>query len=272
MNKETYMKPISDEMIMAYVDGELNPDQAAAVEQALENDPTLRKKAAIFSETTSMLHGVYDAPLHEKTPEFLFRTLQPAPLANRWRRGVKLFMQAVQLPAMHPVPIFALLAITIISSSLLYTNAFLNSPAKSNYPSLVYDSTFSRGLESTTSGQAFIDQHSSAEIIPILSFQNQQQYYCRQFEIVDRTQGNHFRGSGIACRNNDKQWQTIVYYHADSIPQSQSDNESYELAGASSQLDTLIDEQRQGEILTALQEHELMQQGWKADLEENIQK
>jgi len=257
------MKTNSDEMIMAYVDGELNPSQAAAVEQALADDPVLRERAALFAETTSMLQGVYDAPLHEKTPEFLLKTLQPPSMESRWRSGIKLFMQAIQIPVMHPVPTFALLAVVTIGTGLMYSNNFLNPPAPSNYPSLVYDSSFSSGLENTSSGQSFIDKHSLAEIIPVLSFQNQQNYYCRQFDIVDKTQDDHFMGSGIACRNNDAHWETVAYYQADSAPPTQSDDSgSYELAGASGQIDAFIDERRLGELLTTRQEHELMQHGW----------
>jgi hypothetical protein len=263
MNKENQMKTNSDEMIMAYVDGELNSSQTAAVEQALEKNPILQKKAELFSETTSMLQGVYDAPLHEKTPEFLLKTLQPPSMESKWQRGIKLFIQAVQIPAMHPVPTFALLAVVTISTGLMYSNTFLNPAAQSNYPSLVYDSTFSSGLENTPSGHSFIDKHSSAEIIPVLSFQNQQDYYCRQFDIVDKTQADHFMGSGIACRNNDAHWETVAYYQAESATPTQSDDSgSYELAGASGQIDAFIDERRLGELLTTRQEHELMQHGW----------
>jgi hypothetical protein len=261
------MKSISDEMIMAYVDGELTPEQATAVELALKNDPMLRKTVVLFSDTTAMLDGVYDAPLHENVPESLLKVLNSAPLESRWTRGIKLCLRAIQVPAMHPVPTFALLAITIISSSLLYSNGFLNQHTQNSYPSFVFDNAFSRGLENTPSGQSFADQHSSVEILPILSFQNQQKYYCRQFEIVDKTQNNHFRGSGIACRDNNKKWETIAYSRATPMPTAQSDKISYELAGASNQLDTLIDERRNGEILTISQEHTLIQQGWKTSSE-----
>ena len=256
------MKINSDEMIMAYVDGELNPNQTAAVEQALKDDPVLRQKAVLFSETTSMLHGVYDAPLHEKAPDFLLKTLQPPPVESRWLSGIKLIMQAIQIPAMHPVPTFALLAVVTISTGLMYSNNFLTPSVHSNYPSLVYDSAFSSGLENTPSGQSFIDKHSSAEIIPVLSFQNRQNYYCRQFDIVDKMQSDPFLGSGIACRNNDVRWETVAYYRADSTIPAQSHGDSYELAGASAQIDAFIDARRLGELLTTRQEHKLMQHGW----------
>jgi anti-sigma factor RsiW len=46
--------PPSDEMLMAYADGEASPAEAAAVEAAVADDPAVAERLALFAETRAM--------------------------------------------------------------------------------------------------------------------------------------------------------------------------------------------------------------------------
>ncbi len=53
---------ITDEMLMAYTDGELSAAEAAAVERAMAQDEALATKAAIFADSRSAVKRAYAAP------------------------------------------------------------------------------------------------------------------------------------------------------------------------------------------------------------------
>jgi hypothetical protein len=260
---EKIIQNISDEMIMAFVDGELDAGQTKIVEHALAADPALQEKAVMFAETTSMLAGVYDGPLQEEVPGRLLKTVQSYPAGSWWQRTVKKIRRAVWVPVMRPAPAFALMAVLIIGGWLLYSGNFFNPSTGGNYPAFAKGDAFSQGLEGTPSGKSFIDKQFAVEIVPVLTFRDREYSFCRRFEALSKTDSNHFLGSGIACRGRKGHWQTIAYVPVrPKSRQQQPDGRSYELAGARDPIDAIIDKRRQGQLLGTNQELELIRSGW----------
>lgn len=65
------MQRLTDERLIAYLDGELDESERAAVMLALEEDGSLRDRAARLSESAALLRAAFDEVLREPLPEQL---------------------------------------------------------------------------------------------------------------------------------------------------------------------------------------------------------
>jgi anti-sigma factor RsiW len=62
---------ISDELIMAYADGELDASRAASLHEAVNNDAALRNQYEIFLATRAILATAFNDILDEPVPDTL---------------------------------------------------------------------------------------------------------------------------------------------------------------------------------------------------------
>jgi hypothetical protein len=79
------MKKVSEEMLMAYADGELDRDTAAEVARAAASDPELRVRVARLHETRTLTREAYGDVIDEPVPE---RLIAAASAGRRKRAGV----------------------------------------------------------------------------------------------------------------------------------------------------------------------------------------
>ncbi|HID70019.1 MAG TPA: hypothetical protein EYP35_06060, partial [Desulfobacterales bacterium] len=224
------MDKISDEIIMAYVDGELDKEQSDTVRKALKSDPHLQKKAALFQDTSSMLDGVYDAPLNEEVPERLLNTIKTYRIETPWEKISSFFRMLFPAPAIqHPLAT-ALVAVLIIGAGLF---SYLKSPlptVTSDYPPLVRSEAFRNGMETIASGQIITIAEYKSQVIPLTTFQDKSQNFCRQFEVTTGSEDNQIFSQGIACRPLDGAWNTVAFNTPEHSSRQAAEN-SYELAG-----------------------------------------
>jgi hypothetical protein len=88
MTDETGREPameMSDEMLMAYVDGELAAEDAAAVERAIAGDAGLQRRAADFRDTRMLARGALAEARAEPVPAALVAAVRAA--AERARQA-----------------------------------------------------------------------------------------------------------------------------------------------------------------------------------------
>lgn len=71
----------SDETLMAFADGELDDETTLAVEQAMNDDPAIAERIAVFMETGSLARTAFDRMLEKPVPDAL-RTNVEAMLTN----------------------------------------------------------------------------------------------------------------------------------------------------------------------------------------------
>lgn len=72
------MQQLNDERLIAYLDGELDMAETAAVADALERDPALGRKARHLAESAALLRSAFDEVLHETVPERLIAAARGA--------------------------------------------------------------------------------------------------------------------------------------------------------------------------------------------------
>lgn len=74
------MTRIDDIMLMAYVDGEVDPDTAREIEASIAADPAIGRRVAMFRHTASVARAAFSDVLHEPVPDRLSRLFaQPLP-------------------------------------------------------------------------------------------------------------------------------------------------------------------------------------------------
>jgi anti-sigma factor RsiW len=66
----------SEEMLLAYVDNELDPRQAAALEAAIRGDPEAQAMLALLRRSAAAVRTAFDAPLLEPVPPRLLAALE----------------------------------------------------------------------------------------------------------------------------------------------------------------------------------------------------
>jgi hypothetical protein len=98
---------VSDEMLMAYVDGELDESARDRLESAMANDPVLAARIARQQALRARLQGAFDATLQESLPQRLLHaasaTAAPAAHAvapsppRRWPVAASWFAMAASL-------------------------------------------------------------------------------------------------------------------------------------------------------------------------------
>lgn len=76
----------SDEVLMAYADGELDSRTRAAVEAAMAADPEIARRIARHEALRSRVHGALRQVLDEPVPERLLETVRRAPSSPRVSR------------------------------------------------------------------------------------------------------------------------------------------------------------------------------------------
>jgi len=72
------MQKPADELLVAYLDGELDESQRTKIEDWLKHDGAAREKVARLSETTTLLRAAFDEVLREEVPERLISAARGA--------------------------------------------------------------------------------------------------------------------------------------------------------------------------------------------------
>ncbi|HKX06842.1 MAG TPA: hypothetical protein VJN67_01550 [Stellaceae bacterium] len=133
------MQKPSDELLIAYLDGELDTENASEVAAVIARDPALAHEAQRLAETAAALRAAFDDVLHEPVPERLLAAARgetggdkvvrfPEPrkraaprLAIDWRRWVAL-------------PIAASVACLVIGGGLGYLTALQSPTGNTSQP------------------------------------------------------------------------------------------------------------------------------------------
>ncbi len=265
-------KSINDELIMAYVDGELRGDEKARVEDALNKDEKLKEKARMFRESATMLQGAFDEILSEDIPEHLLGVVKGERQGDSsskhtlWDRLKLTLNQIFQAPNVHPGLVAVTACLLIIGfAAVIYriTNHYVE-PVKA--PALSNLAEFQRGISKTPSGESFLIQEKGIEISPILTFKDKQYSYCREFEMASASRNESVArpsASGIACLTGKGKWKIIAFHPVEERGKHELQKEGYKLAGGENPVDSLVEKRRVGAPLSAAEELEKIKNGWK---------
>ena len=186
------MNKITDEVLSAYIDGELSPNETAQLKAALERKPALMARFEALQAGTAQLRPAFSDLANEPVPERFTRML-----AEPSTRGPRLFdrFRALMRPAIL-VPSAASLIAGFVLATLVSGPG--QNPAGfqvTESGTVIANVGLASVLQSARSGAVF-DQ-GGAPVLVRLSISTEDNRYCRQFYIADK--------EGIAC-TADEGW------------------------------------------------------------------
>jgi hypothetical protein len=253
--------PISDEVLMAYADGELPPAEREAVSEALAHDASLMQRFEAFVFTRGPLPRVFDAILAAPVPERLLAIVrEPAPVERRAppRPGsgfLSRVADSLRMAMLSPAGAAAALLIGAAAGWTLQ-DATRDDLVKLDERGLVATDRLHQALETTPMGGS-TGLGRSLTFKATFTFKSVDSTWCRQFDVAG---GKGLESGGIACLEDGK-WRLIGQGPATpaeqtpggrTVPADRPDN----------LLDTMRAQIKEADVLGVPEEKSLIDKGW----------
>ena len=207
------MNTIDDNILMSYVDGELDDDDAREFEARLAQDADLRALVRDYRQNDSLLRAAFKQSMlaREQAVEPSSRVSAKSDGGtNRW----------------GPLPLalaasFAILAIgAVIGLTVIDTyveREFDRRAEMSSRDSSAMIRARDEALEKKVSGSEVSwknpDSGSFGNFVPTKTWRTKTGQYCREFEKAKYAGGVSTTEYGVACRINDGHWKVRVRYY-----------------------------------------------------------
>jgi hypothetical protein len=209
----------SDEVLMAYADGELDTATREQVRDAINKDPEIARRVASHRALRDTLRSSFDPVLGERVPDRLIKAARAPAREPADSRVVPLFRNRAPV---RPWPKWAALAASFVLGALaLQFGTSLRKPeaiTERNGQLLA-----SGALEQALSNQLTGPQTGQAPVQIGVSFRSKSGHYCRTFELRETTSLG-----GLAC-NEAGNWKLEILAHGQSAP---ANNPEYRPAGS----------------------------------------
>jgi hypothetical protein len=229
---------ITEEKLMAYVDGEIPAGEREAVEAAIAGDDRLKKALAGEKRLRRALAELYGPALEEELPESLTRLLGP-----HENRVVPLKKPSVTSPVWGWGSLAAMAASLVLGVFLGF--GLDRVPSEEDEAGLRVEGQLATALQT----QLASTQSPAAPIQVGISFIGPDGQPCRTFESSE--------AAGLACRSGEN-WQLRLL-----APGGNSRRSEYQQAGsASSLVMSSAQELIVGEPMNARQERQARDAGW----------
>lgn len=202
----------SDQELSAFLDAELDELKMQAIRNALVDDENLAIRLAELAEVDELIKAEYSQINHLPLPDSI-RAL----IAEDKDKTAKVSFLPSWLNRQSSIAASVALIAGFLVADMLPSQNNVNSPWQAQV----------QVLNSNLSGDAVIDAQ-GRQIIPVLSFINQQKQLCRQYEVIYQDQ----RSQHLACRSQTG-WQQKISEFA--LPLKNED----EYATASGQSDIM---------------------------------
>lgn len=247
----------TDETLMAYVDGELDPQARAGLEAQLAVDPQLVARVQRHRDLRARLHAAFDNVVQEPVPQSLVAAARdgPAGLAPIAR----LAEHRNRAPRASRWPSWSALAASVLVGLVLGA-ALFRGPIGGSLM-LQGGQLLARGSLRTALDTQLAQDRPQRGAQVGLSFVARSGDYCRTFTMPgEQSAGQPL--SGVACRSGG-QWQVQA---AIRLPAAAGNNADGGLRMASSSipeaLAATVDALRAGDPLDADAERQAVQRGW----------
>jgi anti-sigma factor RsiW len=265
---------ISEEILMAFADGELDDAAHAEVEAAMRKDPDVAERVERHRALRSRLQTAFAAELDEPVPPRLLSAVRDSPalrvsnvvdLKEARAASARAAQGRASSPrdaAIKPLQRAAWRQVGSIAAGVLLGLAIGYGMWKQGAVPIVRGASgglIADGqLAAALSGQLAAEQTGNASVHIGVSYLSKSGDYCRSFALAGATPAAA-AATGVACRDH-QHWQ--IQALAQAAPQTGGD---YRTAGTaiSSVVLTLIEDDIQGEPLDAAGESAARLRGWQ---------
>jgi len=254
IRREDELMKLSDETLMRYADGELAPEEHAAVEAALATDAESAARVAKLRAQRDKLARAFGGVLHEPVPERLVTAARTAPVTPASVTGLDeaRARKSERMRARWSVPQWSAIAASLIVGLLvgyLALESREDALIGQGNAGLVAQGNLSRALTERLSGEP-----AASSVTVGLSYRARNGELCRAFSLSRETSV-----AGIACRAGET-WRIEAL--ARSEPGA---NSEYRLAGSALPplIAQAVEAEIDGEPLDASEEASARSRGWR---------
>ena len=242
---------LSDETLMAYVDGELDATARAEVEAAMLQNPELAQRVARQKALRGRVRLAFQKVADEPVPERLLAAVHAAPAVRRESNVIPI-RRKPQRRWSWPEwsAIAASLVMGILGSQIFVHFSDSTTMLASRGGTVVAEGALSRAL----STQLAAAQTAKTPVQLGVSFRSRAGAYCRTFSLRDSSEL-----AGMACRQGED-WRVQVLARGESVT-----NGAYRQAGSAmpKAVWQAVEENIAGDPLDAQGEAEAKGKGWR---------
>jgi hypothetical protein len=205
----------SDDILMAYADGELDLRTRAQVEDAMAADPQIARRVAAHQALRNTLRSGFDKVLDEPVPD---RLIAAARVRSENRVVVPLRSRRARTLALPgwAWPRWGAIAASFVLGALVWhfgTDWYSSGPLIERDGQLLAAGALDKAL----SNQLASAQPAQAPVQIGVSFRSKGGNYCRTFQLRE-----HTNLAGLACRDQDK-WRLEALAQGEASPVAHSD-------------------------------------------------
>jgi hypothetical protein len=246
---------ITDELLVAFVDGELDAAQREMVGAILERDPALQRRAAEMRLSCDLLREAFPLQPPDRVPERIDATARR--LAGACAQHSRHAGRESRFPRKHAVAAGLLVCAAVSAAYFAWQRAEPTRQMATALAQIDPDNPLYALLESTPSALAIHVPQEDAVLRAILTFRAEDGRFCREFEILASSGAS----TGVACRDDGK-WRTEVLLSAAAAPPS---SQYYTPAAGSDDpaIAEAVEKLMQGEPMSAREEAEVLTHGWR---------
>ncbi len=285
------MVDLTDDILIAYSDGELDEKTAAEVETALQSDPAAREIIEQFQEAHRLAGEAFEAPMDEEIPDRLLKLFEepqaleevrdasqdaPSNLADLSQiRAARISKRHTNVTAndspdrirRFALPLAASVALILgIGGGFGLSNFVGPDPAPPVIAagSIPESSLLHAALERSPSLQALEevsqDGMTRNRIEPLLSFVDRNERYCREYMVTGSTAGGGSQDlTGIACRSDGGTWTQQIAM----VREAPADGTYRPASGGGDRLEAFLQDLMKDEPLDEAAEARLLESGWR---------
>ena len=237
---------LNDELLCAYMDGELDAEMRARVEKALIDDAGARVRLERMRVADERLKAEIPLPALQPNDPLSARILDGTPVPRTSRAPLRSGAVITALAAGAAGLVVGFVLARSQQAPETPVAAVAPAPSLSGASS---NALLLAALDGGESGKAIDEGGRSAQII--LTFESDDGRYCRAF----RSHEANAAAEGVACRN-DGQWEVVAW------DGTVDPDEGFRAAGASELLDDVMDRLGGSAALEAADERALIEQHW----------
>lgn len=244
---------ISDETLMAYLDGELPAEERTRIAALIAQDAQLQARVARQESVHVALRAAFDPALRQAVPERLELAAMTTAPSLRWRamQALKQFAAGIEMRALPSSPVLAATLLLGVALGLLFT--FFQSGTGLIAPE--GGALVAQGPLADVLSDGLAAENAATGPRVGVTFRSKEGHFCRTFETGSITENL----AGIACRETGG-WTVTT------LTRSAPANERpYELAGAGmpAVVRGALGEMIDGEPFDAGQERQARDQDWR---------
>jgi len=213
---------IDDATLMAYADGELDPETARSVDERVAADPVLSRRVGGLRQDAATLKAAFQHILYEPPVADAFVHLwdaskrePPSTLERREPRGdILAWAVAASLAALM---VGGFLGLQLAQSEQQSAFRQIGAPTPGDHQA--FNESLSSSLETSVSGTATVwrnpDTGHAGEVMPVRTFKAKSGRFCREFVATSSVVGSERESGGVACRQAGGTWKVRVRYYPD---------------------------------------------------------